>query len=347
VINVLVLGAGGTAGINFIESLMMTGNYNVVGCDINQWHLKLVENKFKIKTYLVPHYTHISERVDFINDVIKKENIKFIHAQPDVEVEFLSRNRDEINTMMFLPYDFTIEKCRNKYQTALILGGLAPITSLVNEERIESQIKTIQTISGSEKVWLRAVRGAGSKAALPITTAKQALDWIHYWVETKHLETYDFILSEFLPGKEYAFQSIWFAGNIVTSMARERIEYLMGNLFPSGQSSSPSVAVTVHSEMVNTIATEAMWRLDEKASGIFCIDMKCNQFGRPLITEINAGRFFTTSNFFSHYGANMPDTYVKMGLGLEVGILEKYNAIPKGKVWVRGVDTLPYGFEEN
>lgn len=343
---VLVLGAGGPAGMNFIESLMLAGNYNVIGCDINHWHLKLIEKRFNIKTYLIPQLTQeYSERVGFINQIIATESIDFIHAQPDIEVEFLSKNRDSINAKMFLPHNNTIEKCHNKHITSILLGGLSPLTYLVDKEIIGSQIETVQTLSENKKVWLRAVRGAGSKAALPVTTCKQALDWIHYWEETKRLDSTDFMISEFLPGKEYAFQSVWFNGDLITSMARERIEYLMGNLFPSGQSSSPSVAVTVHNDKINIIATQAMWKIDKKAHGIFCIDMKENKYGMPLITEINAGRFFTTSNFFSHYGANMPDTYVKLGIGGSVEKLPKYNAIPKDIVWVRVIDSLPQGFK--
>jgi carbamoyl-phosphate synthase large subunit len=343
---VLVLGAGGPAGINFIESLLLTKDYNVIGCDVNPWHLKLIERRFDIKTYRVDYLTsQDARRVADLNWVMRKESVDFVHAQPDFEVEFLSRNREKINAVTFLPSKGTIEACRNKYTTAVLMRGLAPLTSLVNENTLASQIKMIQDVSEEKRVWLRAVRGAGSKAALPITTLRQALDWIHYWKETKRLESSDFMVSEFLPGKEYAFQSVWLNGELITSMARERMEYLMGNLFPSGQSSSPSVAVTVHHDRVNVIATQAMWNIDKRAHGIFCIDMKENKYGMPLVTEINAGRFFTTSNFFSHYGANMPDTYIKLGFGESVGELPKYNAIPKDIVWVRGIDTLPYGFE--
>jgi hypothetical protein len=345
--NVLVLGAGGPAGINFIDCLMPT--YSITGCDINPWHLKLIEKKFGIKTYRIPELdwdTYDNKRVDILNDIIAKEKIDFIHAQPDVEVEFLSRNRTVLGAKTFLPSNETIENCRNKFETSRLLRGLAPLTKLVGECDLDSQIREIQEVSGNEKVWLRAVRGAGSRAALPVTTPRQAADWIHYWCETKRLETCDFILSEFLPGKEYAFQSLWFNGELVTSMARERIEYLMGNLFPSGQSSSPSVARTVHNDKVNINATQAMWQIDKEAHGIFCIDMKENKYGMPVITEINAGRFFTTCNFFAYYGSNMPEAYVKLGLGREIDNLPKYNAISKDIVWVRGVDTLPYGFKE-
>jgi hypothetical protein len=349
-INILVLGAGGAAGINFIDSLKMTNDYEIVGCDINKWHLTLISNRFNIKTYLVPDFKNSISRemdkVNFYNDVIFENKIDFIHAQPDVEVEFMARNRDTLNSNMFIPSDLTIEKCRDKYWTSDILSGMSPMAYLVDEDRINDQIKTIQSKSGNRRVWLRAIKGAGSRAALPVHSSRQALDWMHYWFKTKRLESYDFMLSEFLPGKEFAFQSIWQDGELITSMARERVEYLMGNLFPSGQSSSPSVARSVHNDSVNAIATEAILRVDDKASGIFCVDMKENKFGTPMVTEINAGRFFTTSNFFATYGSNMPDTYIKMGLGFDTPNLPQYNAIEPGIMWVRGVDTMPFGFKE-
>ena len=348
--NILVLGAGGTAGINFIECLLnyyVGWGYNVIGCDINQWHLKLIESIFGISCHLIDEIGNNDfERVNRINEIIETEKIDFIHAQPDIEVEFLSNNRKEINAKMFLPDPHTIAVCRNKLITSKLLGGLSPVSYSANDEGIGYKIQQLQSISDCQKVWLRAVKGAGSKAALPVTTEKQALDWIHYWIETHRLETEDFMISEYLPGKEYAFQSIWKDGELITSMARERIEYLMGNLFPSGQSSTPSVAKTVHNDKVNVIATQAVYNVDKKANGIFCVDMKEDQFGMPKVTEINAGRFFTTCNFFAFYGANMPDTYVKLGMGKVINELPKYNAIPKDITWIRGIDCLPRGIED-
>jgi len=342
--NILVMGAGGTAGINFIECLVKAGRYNIVGCDINDWHLEILKGKFKeVKTYVSPNCLDVTYN-QFINDLIVKENIDFVHAQPDMEVEVLGKSREQIKATTFLPSDRMISRCRDKYITNRMLSAMTPLAYLVDESLIHFQILSIQEEAGNEKVWLRAVRGAGSRAALPVTSAEQALNWIKYWKETKRLEANDFMLSEFLPGKEYAFQSVWKDGELITSMARERVEYLMGNLFPSGQSSSPSVAVTVHNDAVNETATTAIRLLDSDANGVFCIDMKEDVEGRPHVTEVNAGRFFTTSNFFAHFGANMPDTYIQLGLGEEVTGLEQYNALQKDLVWVRGVDVIPYGF---
>jgi hypothetical protein len=324
---VLVMGAGGTAGMNFIRCLRVGLGYFLIGCDINQYHLKLCEG-LKVRTYQSPLCSDPGY-IDFINDLIVREDIDFVHAQPDVEVEALSINRDHINARTFLPSHGTILKCRDKFETSRILDQLAPVSMLVDDNRLDRQVQELQDVSKNKKLWLRAIKGAGSRASLPITSAKQACNWINYWREEKELESRDFMLSEFLPGREFAFQSVWNNGEIVCSMARERLEYLMGNLFPSGQSSSPSVAKTVHDGGVNGMATKAILKIDPKATGVFCVDMKEDSFGWPRITEINAGRFFTTSNFFANCGANMPDIYVRLGMGLTCSPLKDITPSPR------------------
>jgi carbamoyl-phosphate synthase large subunit len=85
------------------------------------------------------------------------------------------------------------------------------------------------------------------------------------------------MVSEFLPGKEYAFQSIRENGEIVMSQARERIEYLYGFLSPSGQSSTPSIAKTVHNEEINELVSKVVKLIDPNATGIFCADLKTDK----------------------------------------------------------------------
>jgi carbamoyl-phosphate synthase large subunit len=107
---------------------------------------------------------------------------------------------------------------------------------------------------------------------------------------------------------------------------------------PSGQSSTPTIAKSVHNNTVNLVAYHGILALDPKATGIFCVDLKENEEGVPCITEINAGRFFTTSNFFAEAGSNMPYYYVKMAYGEEIPDLPQFNAVPEGLYWVRGMD---------
>jgi carbamoyl-phosphate synthase large subunit len=187
------------------------------------------------------------------------------------------------------------------------------------------------------KLWVRARTGAGSRSSLPVTSTEQAGNWIEWWIKEKNLDWSDFQVSEFLPGEEYALQTIWQDGLLVSAEARVRISYLYGFLSPSGQSSTPSVARTTSKPEVYKLGLKAIRALDQHPNGVFCVDMKTDYDSVIKVTEINAGRFFTTSNFFAHAGVNMPEMSIRAAAG------EKLTPIGAGTLgedlfWIRMVD---------
>lgn len=336
---VLVTDAGGSAAYNFIRSLRENRNgenLEIIGTDRSRYHIELspLDRRYLLPGVADPGF------LEALNDLIAREKIDFLHPQADVTVRFLSEHREKVRAKMFLPSRATLELCQDKMQTTehLRRHGIAIPDACFLEG--ESDLEKIAgLLKRHEKVWLRAIRGAGARAALPIKTVDQARMWIGYWKEMKGVGYGDFMASEFLPGAEYAFQSLWKGGELLVSQARERLEYIFGYLTPSGQSSSPSVARTVHNEEVNKTAFAAVRGIDPKADGVFCVDLKTDAQGKVKLTEINAGRFFTTSYFFTAAGCNMPYTYLKVGLGgkPENG-LKPFNNIPENQYWVRMVD---------
>jgi len=334
---IIVTGAGGPAASNFIKSLRIAPEkFYIVGTDINHYHLELSDVD---KAYILPPVSS-PDYLKSLNQLIKKEKIELVHSQPDVEVAFLSENREKINTKMLLPSKKTIRICQNKIETYKILKrNKVPVGEsylIKNEKDLKNALKEL--LKENEKIWVRAIRGAGSRASLPVKCFSHAKAWIDYWKKMKGIGYGDFMVTEFLPGKEFAFQSLWKDGELITSQARERIEYIFGHLTPSGQTSSPSVAKTVWRKDVNEIATMGIKSIDSKATGVFCVDLKENKNGIPCITEINAGRFFTTSNFFSEAGLNMPYFYIKLAFEEKLPKLKKYNPLPKDLYWIRQVD---------
>lgn len=334
---ILVLGAGGSASANFIASLRMAPEpFYIVGTDVKPYHLELsqVDQRYLLPLATSPDY------IPKLNRLIEREEIGLVHPQSDVEVDTLSEHRQEVAARLFLPAQETVRLCHHKMALVEKLGqaGLPVAESyLIGSERdLEQALQAL--LSRHEKAWLRAVRGAGSRAALPIKSAEHGRAWINYWATMHGIGYGDFMLSEFLPGQELAFQSLWRDGQLVTSQARVRLEYIFGHLTPSGQTSSPSVARTVHRQDVNDIATRVVQAVDARATGVFCLDLKENARGLPCVIEINVGRFFTTSNFFSEAGCNMPYYYVKMAYGESLPDLPQYNPIPENWYWVRMMD---------
>ncbi len=337
---VLIAGAGGPAGINFIESLRMSDRpFTLVGTDTNRWHLELprVDERYVVPPAGSPRYLPALQRI------LEKDQIDVLHAQPDVEVAVLSEHRDELPARTFLPARETIRLSQDKLQTQERLEfARVPVPHSERVTRLQDIPEILARLRQVEgPVWLRAIRGAGSRGAVPVQTARHAQDWIHYWSTMKGLRVRDFMMAEFLPGREFAFQSLWKEGRLLTSACRQRLEYLFGHLTVSGQTSSPSVAVTVHDDRVNRTATEAVRAVDPKATGVFCLDLKENADRVPCVTEINAGRFFTTSNFFAKLGANMPADLIRLALGEEIPPRPEFDAVPADMTWVRSVDAPP------
>lgn len=335
---ILITGAGGSAAANFIKCLRMVDeDFYLVGTDIDKRFLDLC--KGLDAKYLVPRCDDPSY-IEKVNRITGLEKIELLHPQPDVEVEFIAKNKEKFNTRTYLPSKETIKVCQNKMTLVDLLknSGISTAESYLLESEYDLKMALKILLPRVGKVWLRAIRGAGSKASLPVTEFEHGRAWIDYWWKMKGVGWGDFMAAEFLPGKEFAFQSLWWRGHIITSQARERLEYFFGHLMPSGQTSTPSVAKTIHRSDVNILATAAVKVVDTQATGVFCLDTKENVDGVPCVTEINAGRFFTTSNFFAEAGSNMPYYYVKMAYGELMPELPQYNPIPEDWYWIRNLD---------
>jgi biotin carboxylase len=329
---IIITGSGGPAGINFINSLRdAPEKMHLIGTDINKFHLEWpnVDERYLIPRFDEPNY------IEKLNELIEKTKAEMVHPQPDGEVRVISENREKINAITFLPDKKTIRICQDKFECGKIWkrAGLHTFESILIENE-EDLIKAENTFG--YPYWLRATVGFSSRGSTPVENMEVAKAWLNYW-KARNVG-WKFVAQEYLPGKNIAFQSLWKDGEIVVSQARERLEYIYPNLAPSGVTNTPVVAVTINREDVNNIATEAILSIDKNATGIFCVDLKEDKNGVPIPTEINAGRFFTTSYFFTKAGINMPYYYVKLAYKEKIPNLPKYNALPEGLYWIRHID---------
>ena len=331
---ILITGCGGPAGVNFIKSLRQSKEkMYLVGSDINKYHLEWPDVD---QSYIVPRFSDRTY-INKLNELISIADIEMVHPQPDGDVKVQSANRDRIKARLFLPNHKTIESCQNKFKSARVWADhdipvaltSLPIESLSDLQKIEKNI--------GYPYWLRATEGFSSRGSTLVTNINVAKHWLGYWSSREDID-WTFIAQEYLPGRIFAFQSLWRDGELITSQARERIEYLYPYLAPSGITNTPVVAVTVNRDDINDIATRCVLAIDESATGIFCVDLRESSNGVPYPTEINAGRFFTTSYFFTKAGNNMPHIYVKMAFDEDIPPMSKYNSLPAGLYWIRHID---------
>ena len=337
---ILCTGAGGPAGINFIQSLRaVSERMMIVGTEANEFYMHLVPVE---KRYLIPRAINPSY-VDKLNEIIRLEKIDFLHAQPDVEVEAVSENREKIEAEVFLPSKVAVRACQDKLESAKVWKRKNVPVARTIELRDEKDVDRAFEEFGSP-IWVRARHGAGGRGSTPADNRETAISWIRYWRSRK--VKWEFIAQEHLPGRNIAFHSLWRSGVLVTSMARERLEYIYPYLAPSGIMGTPSVQRTVHDEAVNRIGTEAVLAIDSSFSGIASVDLKESAEGVPCATEINPGRMFTTSYFFSFaskvlrgdYCANIPYLYSRLAFKESVPDMPKYNVLPADVYWIRHMD---------
>ncbi|MHA1439392.1 MAG: ATP-grasp domain-containing protein [Promethearchaeota archaeon] len=315
---ILVTGAGGPAGVNFLRSLTSVDEkMELFGTDISLYHKEFAK-PWTNKMYLVPRATS-KDYIPALNEIIEENKIELIHSQPDIEVLIISENREKLKAMTFLPKKETIRILQDKFKSAEIWKdkGFPTVKAIeINPNNLENDLSKSLSQFG-DKIWIRAKKGAGGTGSTLVENIETGVNWIKYWHSRG--KNWEFIAQEYLPGRNIAFQSIFKDGELITSQARERLEYIYPYLAPSGITGTPIVAKTIHDDKVNEMATQAVLAIDSGATGIFCVDMKEDKYGNICPTEINAGRFFTTSYFFSYAAkkynvpkANMPYIFIKL-----------------------------------
>jgi carbamoyl-phosphate synthase large subunit len=337
---ILATGAGGPAGINFVKSLQIAPEkLFIAGTEADPYFLHMIPTE---KKYLIPKAKK-PDYIDKINEIIRKEHIEFFHAQTDIEVEVASENREKLEAPVFLPSKNAVRACQDKLESARLWEKRNIAVARTMELNKESDIEKAFEELGNP-IWIRATHGAGGVGSTPASNKQTATSWINYW-KARGI-AWKFIAQEHLPGRNVAFHSIWKDGELITSMTRERLEYIYPHLAPSGITGTPAVQKTVHDETINKIGTEAVRAIDTKFNGIACVDLKANIKGAPCVTEINPSRMFTTSFFFSYaskilrkdYYANIPYLYVKLAFKETIPNIPKYNILPEDVYWIRHID---------
>lgn len=327
---ILITGAGGPAGVNFIRSLRDADeDFYLVGTDVNRFHLQWpdVDAAYQSPACSDPGY------LGFINDLIRDECIEMIHPQPDVEVRFFSEHREQVNAKLALPDRKTIDILQDKHISGQMWekAGISQTPSMVVEGL--DDLHQAADVLGLP-FWLRASQGAGGIGSTPVEDVEAAWHWIRYW--RLRGKDWQFVAAQMLPGDNLAWTSLWQDGELIASQVRERLEYIYPYLAPSGITGTPVLAVTRDRSDVDQIAQRAVLAVDDKATGIFCVDLTGDSDGIPRPTEINCGRFFTTSYFFTAAGVNIPHMYIRMAYGEKLEPVQK--GLEEGLYWVRHMD---------
>lgn len=304
----LVLGGGGSAGDNFAKCIR--DEHDVIAADVNPYLLELscADERVVLETRPADE-GHFRE----ITQVCRDHAIDFVHAQPDEEALFVSENREHFAQMgvkTLIPWAPVIAVCQDKLKCAQLLAGngLAPKSSPISN--------IPRPWNRHNPQWLRIKQGAGSVGAILCNYPTLAREWIEYWGRPGS----DWMVSEYLPGPDRSWTSVWKEGTLVAHVARERVQYMGSSRSPSGNTSTAQVQKLIHDETLTDVCMRAVQTIDYRPNGVYYVDTKGHEDGRQLVTEINAGRFNTTINAWADAGLNLPLIYLDAAQGLPIDV---------------------------
>lgn len=338
---ILITGSGGPLGVNVTRSLKQAPDMIfTVGTEANPHHIPL---SITDRTEKIPFATDIDNYLNSMKRIEEKYEIDLIIPTHPVEVITLSKFRDKFPGKLFLPSHKAIETGNDKFLSYKAWENekiAVPRTILITKEK---DLKDAFDLLGSESLWLRGAgspgTGIGGRALLCKSVA-QAKAWIDYWDGWAK-----FICSEYLPGDNMTWTSLWKTGRLIASQGRQRLEYVLPHVSQSGITGAPAVSKTVIDHGMNRLGEKAVKSIDKKPQGTFFVDFKRDDKGKLKITEINPGRFGTTIHFYTEAGVNFPYLYLKLAFGEELEDVKKYDCIKEDLYWIRTLDCGPVMLE--
>jgi predicted ATP-grasp superfamily ATP-dependent carboligase len=338
--SILVTGSGGSAGNNVGWSLRVSPDgrsLSLTGTDSDRTSLEL--NRWLDNAYRIP-LANDSRYLIVMNKIIQSQKVEGVFPQPDPEVGTISQAREKLQAKTYLPDPATVATCLDKYK-ALIkwhdkgLRDQPHLISHASKENLETRLRQIRF-----PCWTRARQGAGGLMSCLAKDWKSLYHWIGFHWE-QGIDT-DFIVEEYLPGRDYCFMSLWKEGHLVTSMVRERLSWVGHRTVGTGGTSK--LNRVVHVEATNDKALAAIRAITPKPHGIFCVDLKGDQDDAPKPTEINC-RFTTNVHYltlasvkFGKQEWNFPWLAGRIMLSEQFPPCKALDALPSNLTFTKNVD---------
>jgi len=329
--NVLLTGAAGAIGMDLAFSLNQA-KINVFATEADEDNFFLVSKscKYYDKVFRAPRAGN-KDYISRINEIIVRENIDLVIPNPDFEVGFISKVREQIKSPLFLPSDETVQILLSKSLTAQKIGNLAPRTFDVDNEEDLSR-----AISSEKVVWLRPKTGAGGKGSLVVSDSKFGWMWVEYWKEKGFSSSW--IAQEYLNGGNYNVTLIYDRKSNLCAMGMlERLGYIHEAISPTGVTGDVRLAKTVKLDKIIDVAKKAVNMIDKDPVGIFSVDLMGDK-----VSEINP-RFAGRPRLYTLSGANFPAHIVD----IEINGKSSYLESNEGYRLIRQVDIEPVAIKSD
>lgn len=342
---ILVTGACGVTSRSVVRALndsaYFQGKCEFIGTDVCYNEYGIYEGLYK-RVYKVPPF-NAPEYRSMIEQIIKRHDIEYAVVIPEPEVLYWCENPFDVKFMSIPPAFARRVLSKKSLYDALKNTGLVPQYEIQDRETLLSSDQPTQL---EYPVWIRdfAEGTTSGKGSFLASDESELKAWI---LINKGID--NFMISEYLPGKNLACFLLFANGSLVKYGVAERMEYVMGKVAVSGITGNTSKGKLLNYDKAYEIALEAVsnvaQQVNERMNGLVVVDMRENAEGEPMVTEINIRHVAFTSSF-ALGGLNFSEAQMLILSGQSNLVTkEKTLTFPEDNIILRDVDGLPIYIE--
>lgn len=343
-LNILITGVGGPTPRSFARSIKEIGGYKtakIVATDIHPYAIGLYQDQLFDKCYITPRSSD-QDYWKVMDKIIQEEKIDIAVILPEQEVLAWSgrQAREVLPCKALIPHLAAVHKLLDKGVLSNLLegSGLVPRSVILrpDDERLKENTESVL----SYPYWIRSSTGSSGLGSYKIEGFEDLRQWI--WIN-KDIQR--FIASEYLPGRNLACKLLYYKGKLIRAACAERVQYIMAKIAPSGITGNTSFGRLINDMKVFEAGKKAMENVFEKTGaekhGFFTVDMKEDQAGNPLITEINV-RHVAFTQCLAMGGANLCEDTIRL-LTEDSGFDREFRLynFQEGLIFLRDVDERP------
>ncbi len=336
--NILVTGACGVTSRAIARSLRMStyfGASRLIGTDICENLFGVREGLFD-KIFKVPRWDD-RDYLPLMEAILEREQVHAAVVIPEPEVLLWSECMDRVPVLLPPPRLARLAISKSSLYHALTGTGLVPSYRIVSR----AEILQGRRVELPMPFWLRdCTPGSTSgRGALKVHDTDEARAWALLQKEVRF-----FMASEFLPGRNLACCLLFDDNELVKWACAERLTYFGGHLVLSGITGNTSKGRLVNDDRARTAAEKCLRLLaratGERLEGLFTVDLREDNRGRPLVTEVNL-RHVAFTSAFAQAGVNMAEAQLLATLGLGHRISREEVLFPDNNLFLRDIDGLP------
>jgi len=340
--NILITGIGGPTPRSIAKSIRdKKSGHRLIGIDANPKALGFYMTGLVDRTFVAPRVSDPGYR-DFIEALIKKEQIDLAFVQPELEVIEWGNYYNEKGTypcpVLIPPVELALP-LMNKSLMSDVLEDTSYIPKTVSITHEDTKLEQIEKEIGYP-CWIRANVGSGGLGSLKITGPDSLKPWL-----LVHADIPEFTVSEFLTGRHLANQMLYINGEYVKGASLECVEYVMASIAPSKVTGNTSYGRFLNEETYLSFCDDVIRymcdKLNVEAHGVFSFDTKDDSQGNPKVTEINI-RHMAYTGIMAAVGFDLiSDTITLLTEGPDKIVRDTNFKYDKPYAFLRDVDIEP------